>query len=205
MHCPFCEAEDTKVIDSRLADEGYVVRRRRECMHCSERFTTFETAELVMPQIVKNDGRREPFNEEKLRTGIVRALEKRPVESEAVEIAINHLKQRMRSAGEREIKATVLGEWVMEQLKNVDQVAYVRFASVYRSFQDVNAFREEVERLQKQPTPELRKLQLDLIGTNDSHHVSGKVADKASSKTPSKVSQVAIAKKAELKKEEKEN
>ena len=163
MRCPFCEAEETKVIDSRLADEGFVVRRRRECLNCSERFTTFETAELVMPQIVKNDGRREPFNEEKLRAGIVRALEKRPVESDAVESLINQVKQQMRATGDREIKATRLGEWVMDALKNIDQVAYVRFASVYRSFEDVNAFREEIEKLEKLPTPELRKLQLDLI------------------------------------------
>jgi len=168
MRCPFCDAEETKVIDSRLADEGYVVRRRRECLRCSERFTTFETAELVMPQIVKNDGRREPFNEEKLRTGIIRALEKRPVESDAVENLINHIKQQMRATGDREIKATKLGEWVMEALKNIDQVAYVRFASVYRSFEDVNAFREEIERLEKLPTPELKKLQLDLIDQKDS-------------------------------------
>lgn len=168
MRCPFCEADETKVIDSRLADEGYVVRRRRECLTCSERFTTFETAELVMPQIVKNDGRREPFNEEKLRSGIVRALEKRPIESDAVEGLINNIKQQMRSTGDREIKATRLGEWVMEALKNVDQVAYVRFASVYRSFEDVNAFREEIERLEKLPTPELKKLQLDLIDQKES-------------------------------------
>ena len=163
MHCPFCEAEDTKVIDSRLANEGYVVRRRRECLHCSERFTTFETAELVLPQIVKNDNRREPFNEEKLRTGIIRSLEKRPVESDAVEQLISHIKLLMRATGDREIPASKLGEWVMEALKSIDQVAYVRFASVYRSFEDVNAFREEIERLEKLPTPELKKLQLDLI------------------------------------------
>ena len=168
MRCPFCDADETKVIDSRLADEGYVVRRRRECLTCSERFTTFETAELVMPQIVKNDGRREPFNEEKLRSGIVRALEKRPIESDAVEGLINNIKQQMRATGDREIKATRLGEWVMEALKNVDQVAYVRFASVYRSFEDVNAFREEIERLEKLPTPELKKLQLDLIDQKES-------------------------------------
>ncbi|MGD8569412.1 MAG: transcriptional regulator NrdR [Gammaproteobacteria bacterium] len=168
MRCPFCEAEETRVIDSRLADDGYVVRRRRECLSCSERFTTFETAELVMPQIVKNDGRREPFNEDKLRTGIVRALEKRPVESEAVEGLVNQIKKTMRGAGDREIKAEQLGEWVMEALKSVDQVAYVRFASVYRSFEDVNAFREEIERLEKLPTPELKKLQLDLIDDKDS-------------------------------------
>ena len=163
MHCPFCEAEDTKVIDSRLASDGYVVRRRRECLHCSERFTTFETAELVLPQIVKNDNRREPFNEEKLRTGIVRALEKRPVESDAVEDMIGHIKLLMRATGDREIPASQLGEWVMDALKSLDQVAYVRFASVYRSFEDVNAFREEIDRLEKLPTPELKKLQLDLI------------------------------------------
>jgi len=168
MRCPFCEAEETKVIDSRLADEGFVVRRRRECLHCSARFTTFETAELVMPQIVKNDGRREPFNEEKLRTGVIRALEKRPVESDAVENLIAHIKQQIRATGEREIKANQLGEWVMEALKNLDQVAYVRFASVYRSFEDVNAFREEIERLEKLPTPELKKLQLDLIENEES-------------------------------------
>jgi len=163
MRCPFCEAEETKVIDSRLANEGYVVRRRRECLHCSERFTTFETAELVLPQIVKNDNRREPFNEEKLRSGIIRALEKRPVESDAVEELISHIKLLMRATGDREIPASQLGEWVMESLKSIDQVAYVRFASVYRSFEDVNAFREEIDRLEKLPTPELKKLQLDLI------------------------------------------
>ena len=163
MRCPFCEAEDTKVIDSRLANEGYSVRRRRECLSCSERFTTFETAELVMPQIVKHDNRREPFNEDKLRTGIIRALEKRPVESTAVEELISHVKMLMRATGDREIPASQLGEWVMDALKSLDQVAYVRFASVYRSFEDVNAFREEIERLEKLPTPELKKLQLDLI------------------------------------------
>jgi len=168
MRCPFCEADDTKVIDSRLADEGFVVRRRRECLRCSERFTTFETAELVMPPIVKNDGRREPFNEEKLRTGIVRALEKRPVESDSVEAIITHIKQQMRATGDREIKSAQMGEWVMEALKNLDQVAYVRFASVYRSFEDVNAFREEIERLEKSPSPELKKLQLDLIDPKES-------------------------------------
>jgi len=163
MRCPFCEAEDTRVIDSRLANEGYVVRRRRECLSCSQRYTTFETAELVLPQIVKNDNRREAFNEEKLRTGVMRALEKRPVGSDAVEELVSHIKMQMRATGDREISASQLGEWVMEGLKGLDQVAYVRFASVYRSFEDVNAFREEIEKLEKLPTPELKKLQLDLI------------------------------------------
>jgi transcriptional repressor NrdR len=163
MHCPFCAAEDTKVIDSRLTGEGVQVRRRRECLSCGERFTTFEIAELVMPRIVKRDGTRDPFNESKLRGGIVRALEKRPVSIERIEDAITHIQQRMRGCGEREIASRQLGEWVMEELRKLDQVAYVRFASVYRSFQDVNAFREEIERLESEPTPEQRRDQLPLI------------------------------------------
>lgn len=149
MRCPFCAQDDTKVIDSRLASEGYTVRRRRECLSCGERFTTFESAELVMPRIIKRDGRREPFDEEKLRTGILRALEKRPVSTEAVEGAINHITHRMRATGERELPGSVLGEWVMEELRDLDQVAFVRFASVYRSFQDVDEFRKEIERLER--------------------------------------------------------
>jgi transcriptional repressor NrdR len=163
MRCPFCDAEDTKVIDSRLANDGFVVRRRRECLTCSERFTTFETAELVMPKLVKNDGRREPFNEDKLRAGMVRALEKRPVDSEAIESAIARIIQRLRATGDREVPSRLLGEWVMEELRELDQVAYVRFASVYRSFQDVNAFREEIERLEKAPSPEEQRKQIPLL------------------------------------------
>jgi len=167
MHCPFCDAEDTKVIDSRLANEGAVVRRRRECLTCSERFTTFETAELVMPKLVKNDGRREPFNEDKLRAGFTRALEKRPVSSEDIESAIGRIKKRLRVTGDREVPSRTLGEWVMDELRDLDQVAYVRFASVYRSFEDVNAFREEIERLEKSPTPEQKRSQLPLIDQDD--------------------------------------
>lgn len=163
MHCPFCGAEDTKVIDSRLTGEGMQVRRRRECLSCNERFTTFEIAELVMPRIVKRDGRRDPFDEAKLRGGIVRALEKRPVATERIEDAITRIQQRMRASGEREIPSRQLGEWVMEELRNLDQVAYVRFASVYRSFQDVNAFREEIERLEKEPSPEEQRSQIPLL------------------------------------------
>ena len=163
MHCPFCGAEDTKVIDSRLAGEGAQVRRRRECLSCGERFTTFEVAELVMPRIVKRDGTRDPFNEAKLRGGIVRALEKRPVATERIEDAINHIQQRIRASGEREIPSRQLGEWVMDELRKLDQVAYVRFASVYRSFQDVNAFREEIERLEKEPSPEEQRNQIPLL------------------------------------------
>ena len=167
MHCPFCDAEDTKVIDSRLANEGYVVRRRRECLTCSERFTTFETAELVMPKLVKNDGRREPFNEDKLRAGFTRALEKRPVSSEDIESALARVKKRLRVTGDREVPSRTLGDWLMDELRDLDQVAYVRFASVYRSFEDVNAFREEIERLEKSPTPEQKRSQLPLIDQGD--------------------------------------
>jgi transcriptional repressor NrdR len=150
MHCPFCNAEDTKVIDSRLVSEGSQVRRRRECPLCNERFTTFETAELVLPRIIKRDGRRIPFDENKLRAGMIRALEKRPVSSEDLEEAVQHILHRLRGVGEREISSQLLGEWVMTELKALDEVAYVRFASVYRSFQDVNAFREEIQKLEKE-------------------------------------------------------
>jgi transcriptional repressor NrdR len=147
MHCPFCDAEDTKVIDSRLVSEGNQVRRRRECMTCEERFTTFETAELVMPRLIKGNGNREPFNEDKLRAGMMKALEKRPVSLELVESSINHVKHELRATGEREIPSKLVGEMVMNELKKLDEVAYVRFASVYRSFKDLNEFREEIDRI----------------------------------------------------------
>lgn len=150
MRCPFCSADETKVIDSRLASEGFSVRRRRECLACGERFTTFETAELVMPRVIKSDGSREPFNEDKLRSGIQRALEKRPVSTEQIEQAINRIKHSARATGEREVRGSEIGEWVMEELRKLDEVAYVRFASVYRSFQDVDAFRKEIERLESE-------------------------------------------------------
>ena len=136
MHCPFCAANDTKVIDSRLVAEGDQVRRRRECVACGERFTTFETAELVMPRLIKQDGSRQPFDEEKLRAGMQRALEKRPVSVERLEEAIARIKQQLRATGEREVKSLVLGELVMTELSKLDEVAYIRFASVYRRFQD---------------------------------------------------------------------
>ncbi len=148
MRCPFCNAPDTKVIDSRLANDADSVRRRRECLTCSERFTTFETAELVMPRIVKSDGSRVPFDEQKLLQGMLKALEKRPVSMETIEQAVNQIKYNLRATGDREVVASRLGEWVMDELKKLDQVAYVRFASVYRSFQDVDEFRQEIERLE---------------------------------------------------------
>ncbi|RKZ94674.1 MAG: transcriptional regulator NrdR [Gammaproteobacteria bacterium] len=148
MRCPFCNAPDTKVIDSRLANEGDSVRRRRECLTCAERFTTFETAELVMPRIIKSDGSRVPFDDQKLLQGMTKALEKRPVSMETIEQAVNHIKYNLRATGDREVLSKRLGEWVMDELKKLDQVAYVRFASVYRSFQDIDEFRQEIDRLE---------------------------------------------------------
>ncbi len=147
MHCPFCGADDTKVIDSRLVAEGDSVRRRRECQTCGERFTTFETAELVMPRIVKRDGSREPFNEDKLRHGLQKALEKRPVSIEEIESSLNRIVHRLRSTGERELPSIRVGEEVMGELRKMDHVAYVRFASVYMDFQDVSEFSDEIKKL----------------------------------------------------------
>src|SRR5690554_2978710 len=147
MHYPFCGEADTKMIDSRLVAEDDQVRRRRECLSCRERFTTFETAELVMPRVVKQDGTRQPFDEEKLRANLMKTLEKRPVSIEEIDAALNRIKYRLRSTDEREVKSMQLGEEVMTELRQLDKVAYVHFASVYRSFQDINEFKEEIERL----------------------------------------------------------
>ena len=148
MHCPFCSAVDTKVIDSRLVGDGSQVRRRRQCLECHERFTTFEVAELVMPRVVKSDDSREPFDEEKLRRGKQKALEKRPVSSDDIETSLSHIKSQLRATGEREVSAKFVGELVMSELKKLDKVAYIRFASVYRSFEDIREFGEEIARLQ---------------------------------------------------------
>ena len=153
MYCPFCYANDTKVTDSRLIREGNQIRRRRECYLCKERFTTYETAELALPRVIKRDGRRNIFIEEKLRGGIVRALEKRPVSLDQIENVINRIIHKARVSGEREISSKQIGEWVMEELHNLDQIAYVRFASVYRSFQDIKEFSEEVIRLENNKSP----------------------------------------------------
>jgi transcriptional repressor NrdR len=152
VHCPFCSHSETKVIDSRLVADGGQVRRRRECLECGERYTTFESAELVLPRVIKSNGSRQPFDELKLRSGILRAIEKRPVSLERVESTINHIKHRLRASGEPEVSTRDLGELVMDELRELDDVAYVRFASVYRSFQDVNEFREEIERLDRGKT-----------------------------------------------------
>lgn len=148
MHCPFCSENETKVIDSRLVADGHQVRRRRECLACHERFTTFETAELVMPRVIKSNGNREPFDEDKMASGMLRALEKRPVSADAIELSLSVIKLSLRATGEREVPSELIGNLVMEQLKVLDKVAYIRFASVYRSFEDVREFGEEIAKLQ---------------------------------------------------------
>jgi len=163
LHCPFCANNETKVIDSRLAADGRQVRRRRECLDCGERFSTFETPELVMPRIVKRDDTRQPFDESKLRNGIVRAFEKRPVSSETIEQIISSVTHRLHTLGEREVPARTVGELVMEALQPVDEVAYVRFASVYRSFQDVTEFQDEIRRLQAMTSEPTRREQMSLL------------------------------------------
>lgn len=147
MRCPFCSEEETKVIDSRLVAEGEQIRRRRECQACSDRFTTYETAELQLPKIIKQNDIRQPFDEVKLRAGILRALEKRPVSIEKIETTVNHIKHELIATGEREISSMRVGEAVMAHLKALDHVAYVRFASVYRSFEDLDEFRKEIDLL----------------------------------------------------------
>ena len=150
MHCPFCQAQDTKVIDSRLVGDGSQIRRRRECELCKARFTTFETADLALPRIIKSDGERQPFNGTKLKAGMLRALEKRPLSSEEVDAVFGNVLTQIRQLGEREIPSRMLGEIVMKSLKSIDQVAYVRFASVYRDFQDIEEFAQEISTLSKE-------------------------------------------------------
>jgi transcriptional repressor NrdR len=162
MYCPFCGAQETKVIDSRLVADGHQIRRRRECLNCKERYTTFETAELLMPRIIKRDGSREPFNEDKMLSGLTRALEKRPVSVEQIELAINTLKTQLRSTGEREVASETLGTLIMEQLKELDKVAYLRFASVYLSFEDISEFADEIARLR----PDVKKRKVKVIKKN---------------------------------------
>ena len=163
MHCLFCQHDDTRVIDSRVSEDGSSIRRRRECEACGERFNTFEIAELKLPALVKSDGRREAFDEDKLRTGFERALQKRPVSGEQVEQAVRNVIHSLRMTGEREVASRRVGEFVMDELKKLDHVGYVRFASVYRSFQDVADFREEIERLERD-LPAMATEQLPLLG-----------------------------------------
>ena len=157
MRCPFCGADDSKVVDSRLSVEGDAIRRRRMCVECNERFTTYETAELSLPRLIKRDRSRELFDENKLRAGFMRALEKRPVSIDAVDTAVKTITRRLWATGEREVDSRLVGDWVMDALRELAEVAYVRFASVYRSFQDVNAFREEIERMENKSEPDDKK------------------------------------------------
>jgi transcriptional repressor NrdR len=147
VHCPFCHTPDTRVIDSRLVGDGNQTRRRRECISCLARFTTYESIELALPRLEKKDGSFVQFKEEKLRNGILRALEKRPISMNTVDEIINRLIFKLRTAGERDISTKILGAWVMSELKSIDEVAYVRFASVYRRFEDIDAFQNEIELL----------------------------------------------------------
>ncbi|GHD74122.1 transcriptional repressor NrdR [Luteimonas padinae] len=149
MHCPFCQHVDTRVIDSRVSDDGATIRRRRECEACGERFSTLETIELKLPAIIKSDGRRDQFDVRKLRQSFERALHKRLVSEEQMEAAVRAVIHQLRMTTERELASRRVGEFVMAELRKLDHVAYVRFASVYRSFQDVADFREELDRLER--------------------------------------------------------
>lgn len=147
MRCPFCQNMDDRVIDSRLSKDGDLIRRRRECSHCQRRFTTYERVEETLPLVIKKDGRRETFDRGKILAGLQRACEKRPISVEVLEKMIDRIEQRLQDAGEREVHSREIGEQIMQELQNLDEVAYVRFASVYRSFKDVNEFMNEVKEL----------------------------------------------------------
>jgi len=149
MRCPFCQSDDTKVLDTRLLDDGSQVRRRRECLACGERHSTRETVDLNLPRLIKSDQSRQSFNEEKLRSGLLKALEKRPVETAKIELAIQKIQRKLMAQNDREVLSSVIGEWVMEELQELDEVAYIRFASVYRQFQDIEAFKSEIDKLMK--------------------------------------------------------
>ncbi|MGC9457050.1 MAG: transcriptional regulator NrdR [Halothiobacillaceae bacterium] len=163
MRCPFCQHADTRVVDSRSVEGGEQVRRRRQCPECRERFTTYETAERSLPRIIKREGLRESFSMEKLRAGMTRALEKRPVETDRIDRAIEDITRRLLQTGEKEVEARRVGELVMNALRDLDEVAYIRFASVYLSFDDISAFREVIERLEREPSPEMKARQIPLI------------------------------------------
>ena len=163
MYCPFCGLQETKVVDSRLAGDGYQTRRRRECIDCSERFTTYESAELVLPKLIKRDESREPFNESKLRAGILVATEKRPISIESIEELISRIIRRVQKLGEREIQSRTLGEIVMRELREIDEIAFVRYASVYRRFQDIEEFEREIESLRDTPSEADSRSQISIF------------------------------------------
>ena len=160
MHCPFCQHSDTRVIDSRVSEDGATIRRRRECEACGERFSTLENIEIKLPAVIKSDGRRDTFDARKLRAGFDRALQKRPVSEEQIEAAVRAVIHAIRMSGEREIASRRIGEFVMNELRKLDHVGYVRFASVYRSFEDVADFREELDRLERDLPPGAGQLSL---------------------------------------------
>ncbi len=163
MYCPFCGDQETKVVDSRLAGDGYQIRRRRECTGCAERFTTFESAEFVLPKLVKTNESREPFDEAKLRSGILKATEKRPISSEAIEELISRVIRKVQKMGEREIQSRLLGEIVIEELREIDEIAFIRYASVYRRFQDVEEFEKEIESLRDATPMEKKRTQISIF------------------------------------------
>ena len=163
MKCPFCGTPDTRVVDSRLAPESAQVRRRRECVSCETRFTTYESPILNMPIVIKNDGSRDAFDEIRLRRGMMRALEKRPVAADQIEDSIGHIKKRLIGIDSREISSRKIGDLVMHELQRLDHVAYIRFASVYLSFEDIQAFEEVIKTLESEPTPEIHRRQVPLI------------------------------------------
>ena len=172
MHCPFCGDDDTRVVDSRLASEGDQVRRRRECISCNERFSTYEIAVFNMPQVTKSGGEKQAFNEHKLRAGLMRATQKRPVDSKSIDRAVMDIQKRVlarESSPDKNDKTvlttSLIGEFVMEELRKLDDVAYIRFASVYRDFNDIGEFIEAIEGLENSPSPELKKRQKKLPGT----------------------------------------
>ena len=163
MWCPFCNHDDTRVVDSRMTRDGMQIRRRRECLKCNNRFNTFESPELKAPRIIKSGGIREAFSENKLRKGMMKALEKRPVETRDVERSVRSLVREISSVEDAEIPSSLIGEWVMRELSQLDQVAYVRFASVYKRFEDVQAFRDLIERLEQGNPGELDQRQISLL------------------------------------------
>ncbi|MCK4707868.1 MAG: transcriptional repressor NrdR [Gammaproteobacteria bacterium] len=167
MKCPFCGTPDTRVVDSRLSNESNQVRRRRECMSCETRFTTYEAPLLNMPMVIKNDGSRDAFDEQRVRSGMMRALEKRPVSVDQIENAMSHIKKQLVAQDAREVASRRIGELVMRELQALDHVAYIRFASVYLSFEDIASFEELIKRLESEPTPEMQRRQVPLIEDQD--------------------------------------
>ena len=163
MHCPFCNFADTKVVDSRLSGNDSQVRRRRECLNCGSRWSTIESAELNLPRVIKKDNSREDFSEKKVELGILRALNKRSVDKGSIDAAIQNIINKLKSLTDKEIISSQIGILVMQELRELDQVAYIRFASVYHSFEDLQAFQDIINIIEKDLTPEMIKTQLKLI------------------------------------------